>query len=193
MTQYAKYSLKSGDFEANLVASLDELRESNEFFDVTLVSDEAIPIQAHKVVLSASSIFFRNVLKNNKNTSPLLYIRGLTNIELGNVVEFLYKGEVTVEQENLEHFLRLSKDLKLKGLYENEEVNEIEFTKDPFKETSKRDDLRKSKKKDKNKKYVKVEKEEFKGKMNECIEDSSFRVVEFLQSPASDVRLKFPK
>merc|ERR1712086_744391 len=140
---------------------------------------------AHKVVLSASSIFFRNVLKNNKNTSSLLYIRGLTNIEHGNVVEFLYKGEVTVEQENLEHFLRLSKDLKLKGLYENDEVNDKELTNDTFKETPKQLDVKKRQKKDKH--HVKVENEEFNDEKSECIDASSFQAVEFLQSPASDV------
>ena len=122
MGQLDKYLMKVDDFDANFVSSLGLLRDSEEFFDVTLVSDDEIPIQAHKVVLSASSPFFRNVLKFNKNRSPLLYIRGVNNTVLINVVEFLYKGEATVAEKDLEDFLKLSKDLKITGLGEDEKV-----------------------------------------------------------------------
>jgi len=123
MGESSQYLMKVDDFDANFVSSFSLLRDSEEFFDVTLVSDDEIPIQAHKVVLSASSPFFRNVLKFQKVTSPLLYIRGVTNNILAGVVEFIYKGEVTVEENNLDSFLKLAEDLKLRGLSENDKVN----------------------------------------------------------------------
>ena len=122
MGQLGKYLMKVNDFDVNFVSSLSLLKESEEFFDVTLVSDDEIQIKAHKVVLSASSPFFRNVLKFNKTPSPLLYIRGVTNAVLGNVVEFLYKGEAEVAENDLDNFLKLSKDLKLTGLSENDVI-----------------------------------------------------------------------
>jgi len=123
MGESSQYLMKVDDFDANFVSSFSLLRDSEEFFDVTLVSDDEIPIQAHKVVLSASSPFFRNVLKFQKVTSPLLYIRGVTNNILAGVVEFIYKGEVTVEENNLDNFLKLAEDLKLRGLSENDKIN----------------------------------------------------------------------
>ena len=123
MGESNKYLMKVDDFDANFVSSFSLLRDSEEFFDVTLVSDDEIPIQAHKVVLSASSAFFRNVLKSQKVISPLLYIRGVTNNVLAGVVEFMYKGEVTVEENNLDSFLKLSEDLKLRGLSENDKMS----------------------------------------------------------------------
>ena len=122
MGQVEKFKMRVNNFDANLVSSLSLLRHSEDFCDVTLVSDDEIPIQAHKVVLSASSHFFRNVLKLNKTPTPLLYIRGVTNTLLGNLVEFLYKGEASVAENDLDNFLKLSKDLKVTGLSDNDDV-----------------------------------------------------------------------
>merc|ERR1712129_198743 len=143
MTPTDKYCMKVDNFDTNVVNTLVEMRDSKEFFDVTLISDEEAPIQAHKVVLSSSSPFFRNVLKFNQSPSPLLYIRGLTNSDLANVVEFLYKGEITVAQNDLDKFLKVSKDLKLKGLYENDEVNNLDWTSG---ETPKKENIKENKK-----------------------------------------------
>ena len=122
MRQSDKYLMKVEDFDTNFVSSLNLLRDSEEFFDVTLVSDDEIQIQAHKVILSASSPFLRNVLKFNKNTCPLLYIRGATNSILSKLVEFIYKGEATVIKNDLDSFLKLAEDLKVTGLSEKDAV-----------------------------------------------------------------------
>jgi len=128
MTSTGNYSLKVDDFDSNLVESLKELRDSEDFFDVTLVSDDEIPVQAHKVVLAASSLFFRNIFKFNKNSHPLLYIRGLSDKDLTNVFEFIYTGEIQVAHEELEKFLQIAKDLKLKGMFGNEMLTMSELT-----------------------------------------------------------------
>ena len=57
--------LKQNDFEPNISNALRELREEKDFFDVTLACDDS-QIQAHKVILSACSSFFRNVLRDEK-------------------------------------------------------------------------------------------------------------------------------
>ena len=51
MTSSEKYCMRVDDFHANLVTSLSELKDSEEFFDVTLVSDDETPFKAHKVIL----------------------------------------------------------------------------------------------------------------------------------------------
>ena len=52
-----------------------ELREDKDFFDVTLACDDE-QLQAHKVILSACSPFFRTVLRRNRHEHPLLYLKG---------------------------------------------------------------------------------------------------------------------
>ena len=46
-----KFCLRWNDFESNIGVAFRELREDQEFFDVTLACDED-QIQAHKVILS---------------------------------------------------------------------------------------------------------------------------------------------
>eukprot|EP00092_Neocalanus_flemingeri_P018909 GFUD01020477.1.p1 GENE.GFUD01020477.1~~GFUD01020477.1.p1 ORF type:complete len:277 (+),score=53.72 GFUD01020477.1:45-875(+) len=148
MTSSAKYCLKVDDFDANFVESFRELRASEDLFDVTLVSDDANPIQAHKLVLSASSLFFKNILKFNKNNHPLLYIRGLSEQDLNNVLEFLYNGEVQVAHEELDKFLEIAKDLKLRGMYENDNLQTTHgVTNDTKNESKKKTKLRKTRSK----------------------------------------------
>ena len=48
-----KFCLRWNDFESNIGVAFRELREDQEFFDVTLACDED-QIQAHKVILSMS-------------------------------------------------------------------------------------------------------------------------------------------
>ena len=61
-----KFCLKWSQFAENISQSYKEMREESTFFDVTLACDDDFQIEAHKVVLSASSTFFKNVLKRNQ-------------------------------------------------------------------------------------------------------------------------------
>jgi len=73
-------------------------------------------IQAHKLILSACSPFFRGVLKQNQHAHPLLYLKGVGFSELQAVLNFMYHGEVNVAQEELNTFLAVAEELQVKGL-----------------------------------------------------------------------------
>jgi len=110
-----KFCLRWNDFETNISNAFRELREEKDFFDVTLACDDS-QIQAHKVILSACSSFFRNVLRRNPHQHPLLYLKGVKYKELLSVLNFMYMGEVNVAQEELNSFLSVAEDLRVKGL-----------------------------------------------------------------------------
>jgi hypothetical protein len=110
-----KFCLRWNDFETNISEAFRELREEKDFFDVTVACDDN-QIQAHKVILSACSPFFRNVLRRNPHQHPLLYLKGVKYKELLSVLNFMYMGEVNVAQEELNSFLAVAEDLKVKGL-----------------------------------------------------------------------------
>jgi len=110
-----KFCLRWNDFESNISVSFRELREDKDFFDITLACEDE-QIQAHKVILSACSPFFRSVLKRNRHEHPLLYLKGVKFTELEAVLNFMYQGEVNVAQEDLNSFLAVAEDLKVKGL-----------------------------------------------------------------------------
>jgi len=113
-----KFCLRWNDFETNISVAFRELREEKDFFDVTLACDDS-QIQAHKVILSACSPFFRNVLRRNPHQHPLLYLKGVKYNELLSVLNFMYMGEVNVAQEELNSFLAVAEDLRVKGLTQN--------------------------------------------------------------------------
>ena len=113
-----KFCLRWNDFEANISVAFKEIREEKDFFDVTLACDDS-QIQAHKVILSACSPFFRNVLRRNPHQHPLLYLKGVKYQDLVSVLNFMYNGEVNVAQEELNTFLSVAEDLRVKGLTQN--------------------------------------------------------------------------
>jgi hypothetical protein len=114
-----KFCLRWNDFESNISSAFRELREDKDFFDITLSCDDE-QIQAHKVILSACSPFFRNVLRCNPHQHPLLYLKGVKYTDLQSVLNFMYHGEVNVAQEELNSFLAVAEDLKVKGLTKNQ-------------------------------------------------------------------------
>ena len=116
MQSSEKLCLKWNDFQENLNSGFGELRNDQDFADVTLVCEDGTQIQTHKVILASSSPFFREMLKKNKHPHPLIYMRGVKAEELAAMVDFLYYGEANVNQESLDVFLRLAEELKLKGL-----------------------------------------------------------------------------
>jgi len=114
-----KFCLRWNDFESNISFAFRELRDDKDFFDVTLACDDE-QIQAHKVILSACSPFFRNVLRRNLHQHPLLYLKGVKYTDLQSVLNFMYHGEVNVAQEELNSFLAVAEDLRVKGLTQNQ-------------------------------------------------------------------------
>ena len=93
--------------------------------DVTLACEDGKQIEAHKVVLSATSPFFLDLLKRNKHPHPLIYMKGIKSENLMAMVDFFYRGEANVSQDNLNDFLALADEMRLKGLNRQEEPQEI--------------------------------------------------------------------
>jgi len=114
-----KFCLRWNDFESNISSAFRELRDDKDFFDVTLACDDE-QIQAHKVILSACSQFFRNILRRNPHQHPLLYLKGVKFTDLQAVLNFMYHGEVNVAQEELNSFLAVAEELRVKGLTQNQ-------------------------------------------------------------------------
>ena len=133
-----KFCLKWNDFEKNISGAFRELRDDSDFFDVTLACDDEEQVSAHKVILSACSPFFRQLLRRHKHQHPLLYLRGVTFSDLESVLAFMYHGEVNIAQDQLNSFLSIAEDLKVKGLTQGKEgtQNNTERAKTPLSSSS---------------------------------------------------------
>ena len=128
-----KFSLKWNDFNSNVQKSFRNLRTEDDFFDIRLVGDVYKHVTAHKVVLSSCSEYFKGVFSNNKKhfqSHAFICLEGLNQGDLNNVLDYIYHGEVQIQQEELNRFLRIDQRFKLEGLIggnEEEDPDEDSF------------------------------------------------------------------
>ena len=111
-----KLCLKWNDYKDNILTAFVNLREDKDFADVTLACEDGEQVGAHKVILAASSPFFENILKGNKHSHLVILMRGVKSTDLLAILDFLYFGEAKICQDDLESFLAVADDLRLKGL-----------------------------------------------------------------------------
>ena len=111
-----KLCLQWNDFKENANSVFGKLREGKEFTDVTLACEDGQLIEGHKVILAASSPFFEKILQKSKHPHPLIYLKGFQSKDFVSILDFLYLGEANVYQEDLDSFLAIAQEIKLKGL-----------------------------------------------------------------------------
>ena len=112
-----QFCLRWNDFQESLTSTLADLREEEDFVDVTLVCDgEHIP--AHKLILSACSDFFRKLLKRSPGPNPVIVLAmdDMSVDDVKNILRFMYNGEVEVRQAHLNTFLSVAEKLRVRGL-----------------------------------------------------------------------------
>ena len=114
------FCLKWNDFIDNVTTSFAQLRKDKDFADVTLASgDGGQVVKAHRVVLASGSLVLKSLLTQNPSESPMILMRGMKQDQLNSIVDFLYFGEVSIHQDELNDFLALAEELQLKGLTES--------------------------------------------------------------------------
>ena len=95
------YNLSKDNFPATTSDAFKALRLETDFNDVTLAWDNGEQVDAHKVILSSSSEFFKRILKNNGKKFPLIYLFGINHEFLIQIINFIYLGEVQVDMDKL--------------------------------------------------------------------------------------------
>ena len=122
-----KFSLKWNDYQSNWMRSLSEFYTDHDLADVTLISEDKVKFSAHKVILSSCSKMFRFILRGTNNSNSLLYLGGVSSVNLGFILDYMYHGEIRLFQEQLDSFLQSAQKLEVEGLLEldnNEEHQE---------------------------------------------------------------------
>ena len=110
------FCLQWNEFKENITCAFEDIRTCGDFSDVTLACSDGETIEAHKVILATSSPVFQNILRQNKHPHPVIFLKSVNSSDLLPILDFLYKGEAKVFSENLESFLAIADDLKMKGL-----------------------------------------------------------------------------
>ena len=96
---------------------LREMRTSNDFTDVTIICSDQIEVNAHRNILSAFSPTFRRILLLDKcMNNPVIYLRGIRSEDIEPILQFIYLGETTIQQNRVQEFLTVAKELEIKDL-----------------------------------------------------------------------------
>lgn len=117
-----QFSLKWHSHCQHLANSFNILRSEDEFLtDVTLCC-EGKRLKAHKIILSVCSTYFRETFMENPCKHPVVIFKNVKFDDLTSIVEFMYKGEVSISQDSLSSFLHVAEMLQVRGLSENQEI-----------------------------------------------------------------------
>lgn len=114
-----QYSLKWNNHPSNISTVFSRLRDEELFVDVTLATLDKKVIHAHRVVLSAGSGYLQKILALTPSDHPTIVLSNLMHRELKLLVDFMYSGEIAVDQPLLAGLLDAANWLQIKGLYEN--------------------------------------------------------------------------
>ena len=117
-----RFSLRWNNYQSHLVTAFKSLLDEKDFIDVTL-GVEGRKLPAHKMLLSACSPYFRELLKGNPCQHPIIILRDIKYDDLFSLLQFMYNGEVNVAQDQLNSFLKSAESLKIRGLTDNESEN----------------------------------------------------------------------
>lgn len=110
-----QYCLRWNNYTSNLTNVFDQLLHNESFVDVTLACDGK-SIKAHKMVLSACSPYFQSLFFDNPCQHPIVILRDVKWTELKSAVEFMYKGEINLGQDEIGPLLNVAEMLKIRGL-----------------------------------------------------------------------------
>jgi len=114
-----QFCLKWNNYSTSVTAVFRELLEKEQMCDVTLATKEK-SIKAHRIVLTACSTFFKNIFQDVQPWQhSVVFMKDVKYNDLAGIIEFIYHGEVSVDQPNLSSFLLAAESLKIKGLTED--------------------------------------------------------------------------
>ncbi|XP_018365144.1 PREDICTED: protein tramtrack, beta isoform-like isoform X1 [Trachymyrmex cornetzi] len=115
-----RFCLRWNNHQSNLLSVFDQLLHDEAFVDVTLAVEGQL-LRAHKMVLSACSPYFQALFVGHPDKHPIVILKDVPYVDMRSLLDFMYRGEVSVDQDRLTAFLRVAESLRIKGLTE---VNE---------------------------------------------------------------------
>lgn len=110
-----EFCLKWDNHNINLMTGFDQFLSKEVLVDVTIAC-EGLSLKAHKIVLSACSPFFQTLFLENPCMHPIIIMKDVKYAEMKALLDFIYKGEINVSQQQLTQILKTAEVLNIKGL-----------------------------------------------------------------------------
>uniref|UniRef100_A0A6M2DU89 Putative longitudinals lacking protein isoform h/m/v n=1 Tax=Xenopsylla cheopis TaxID=163159 RepID=A0A6M2DU89_XENCH len=110
-----QFCLKWNNHQSTLISQFDTLLENETLVDCTLAA-EGKYLRAHKVVLSACSPYFESLLRLQYDKHPIFILKDVKYQELRAMIDYMYRGQVNISQDQLGALLKAAETLQIKGL-----------------------------------------------------------------------------
>lgn len=121
------FLLKWNDHHSLFFAGAEELCQSEEYTDVTLAAGQRF-FSAHRLVLSICSPFFRALFKRLGSGAvaqkSVIFLKDVEPMHLELLLEYMYKGEIKVQEAELVNVLNAAQSLEIKGLTDSSQKND---------------------------------------------------------------------
>jgi len=121
-----KFTVTWHSYASHFQEVLGTLFDTGELSDVTLVCNDHVKFKVHKFVLKACSQVFESILQDTNYSETVVFLRGVNQLELRPILEFIYTGQASFYQERMKQILKVGKDLQIKEIKEmpDEEKNQ---------------------------------------------------------------------
>ncbi|PSN32476.1 hypothetical protein C0J52_22275 [Blattella germanica] len=116
-TRPQHYCLKWNNYQSHVAEIFTQLLQAESLVDVTLCA-EGHKIHAHRIVLSACSPYFQEILTNSEDSHPYIILSDMTSEDVKSIVEFVYRGELNVGADRFPSVLKTAEELQIRGLME---------------------------------------------------------------------------
>ncbi|XP_017077420.1 longitudinals lacking protein, isoforms H/M/V isoform X13 [Drosophila eugracilis] len=113
-----QFCLRWNNHQSTLISVFDTLLENETLVDCTLAAEGKF-LKAHKVVLSACSPYFATLLQEQYDKHPIFILKDVKYQELRAMMDYMYRGEVNISQDQLAALLKAAESLQIKGLSDN--------------------------------------------------------------------------
>lgn len=123
MEAHQDFRLTWVNYSQKLTEAFNKFLTRESLCNVTL-SVHRKTIKAHQAILSACSPWFEEILLENQHPHPIIILKDVRYEDLRNIIKFIYTGEVSVPQHELQDFLRTAELLEIKGLLKSFSDNE---------------------------------------------------------------------
>jgi len=124
------FLLKWNDHHKLFFAGAEDIRCSEEFTDVVLSAGEKI-FRAHKLVLSICSPYFQGLFRKLGPEKHVIFLKDIRAAHLELLLQYMYKGEIKVQEDELVTVLNVAQSLEVRGLTENTESQKKERSASP--------------------------------------------------------------
>lgn len=119
------FYLKCNNFNKILSNQYELLRDEKTLTDITFVC-EGRRIEAHKLILYACSPYFKALIEEDLSQKHLVFFFSDVKYEIMKaIIDYMYIGEVHIQNEFLKDFIRVAENLKIRGL-----VKDLQSTSD---------------------------------------------------------------